>query len=296
MSGLTANVPRRTLLAGGAAALVPSTAGGLVAGRALPALGTGRGCRLIWHRRGPLAGYGVSAECNPGGTTGFACGTSDVAIAAGRRGTGRFTEVTANPRGIVTFVNAIGNIHFQGHTPDGRKLALNTFRYVYAVRLPLVPTKTSAPHVAEQVHQMIQFWDGSNSVWKTARKHTLEAAMFWKLNPWDPNYGKVFAYTMDGHGKVVPHDTGIRLKPDTRWHVFEVRADLAKKVWARVGVDGHFRRLRNLPLARVHHPDWGKDVSLILTAESENAYPGSANPIVTQWTTQFKDPKLFRLA
>jgi hypothetical protein len=33
---------------------------------------------------------------------------------------------------------------------------------------------------------------------------------------------------------------------------------------------------------------------LILTAESENAYPGSANPIVTQWTTDYKDVKLYR--
>jgi hypothetical protein len=90
-------------------------------------------------------------------------------------------------------------------------------------------------------------------------------------------------------------DTGIVVRPDTRWHVFEVRSDLRKQVWAGVAVDGHWNPLTNLPLARIYHPDWGPDLSLILTAESENAYPGSSKPIVTEWTTDFKDPKLYRL-
>lgn len=85
------------------------------------------------------------------------------------------------------------------------------------------------------------------------------------------------------------------LPPDTNWHVFEIRADLANRVWAGVAVDGSWNPMTNVPLARIYQPGWGSDLSLILTAESENAYPGSTNPIVTQWTTQFKDPKLYRL-
>jgi hypothetical protein len=236
----------------------------------------------------------VSTECNPGGTTSFACSASDVSITSGSDSTSQFSQVTANPAGALTFVNAIGNIPFTNDTPDGQPVQLKTYRYLYAVRLPLVPTTSSAPWIGEQVHQMIQFWDGSNQLWQ-ANKHTLEAAMYWKLNPWDPDYGKIFAYTTASDGSLVSHDTGITLAPDTNWHVFDVRADLQNQVWAGVAVDSNWNPLTNLPLARIYHPDWGSDLSLILTAESENAYPGSTNPIVTQWTTQFKDPKLYRL-
>jgi hypothetical protein len=90
--------------------------------------------RLIWHEWGPLKGYGVSAECNPGGTTNFACSPADVRIADGHDRTARFSKVTANPDGALTFVNAIGNIHFTNHTPDGRPVRLTTYRYLYAIR------------------------------------------------------------------------------------------------------------------------------------------------------------------
>lgn len=278
---------RRTLLAAGGAALL---SGAAVLATAQPAHAA---YNLIWYEWGPLAGYQVSTECNPGGHTNFPCGSSDVAITTGSDSTGSFSEVTANPRGIVTFVNAIGNIHFQQKTPDGQPIQLKTYRYIYAIRLPRIPTKTSAPWIAEQTHEMIQFWDGSNTLWP-ANKHTLEASVFWKLNPWDPNYGKIFAYTTS-NGTLTAVDTGIFLQPDTNWHVFDIRADLLNRIWAGVAIDSHWNPLTNLPLAQIYHPDWGTDLSLILTAESENAYPGSTNPIVTQWTTDFKDPKLFRL-
>src|SRR5262249_42445860 len=80
------------------------------AGTARPAQAAG--FSLIWNEWGPLAGYGVNAECNPGGGN-FPCGPSDVAIAPGSDGTSSYSNVTANPRGVVTYVNAIGNIKFQ---------------------------------------------------------------------------------------------------------------------------------------------------------------------------------------
>lgn len=286
-------VSRRVFLAAGGAAVLSGAALG-PAGAALTPDRRVRpdGFNLIWYEWGPLAGYGVSAECNPGGTTSFACGPSDVSIH--NDPANAFSQVTANPNGAVTFVNAIGNIKFTNTTPDGQPVQLKTYRYLYAIRLPLVPTKQSAPYIGEQTHQMIQFWDGSNRLWP-ANKHTLEAAMYWKLNPWDPDYGKIFAYTTDSSGNLSSYDTGIAVQPDTNWHVFEVRADLLNRVWAGLAVDGHWNPLTNLPLARIYHPDWGTDLSLILTAESENAYPGSSNPIVTEWTTDYKDPKLYRL-
>jgi hypothetical protein len=283
-------ISRRSFLAAGGAALVPGATIAKSAARQVRA-GT---YNLIWNEWGPLAGYGVAAECNPGGSTNFPCGPGDVSITTGSDSTGQFSKVTANPNGIITFVNAIGNIHFQNTTPDGQPVQLKTYRYLYAIRLPLKPTTQSAPQIAEQTHQMIQFWDGSNKLWP-ANKHTLEAAMYWKLNPWDSDYGKIFAYTTGSNGTLSSHDTGITLPPDTNWHVFDVRADLLNRVWAGVAVDNQWNPLTNLPLAQIYHPDWGTDLSLILTAESENAYPGSTNPILTEWTTDFKDPKLYRL-
>ena len=285
---------RRRLLAG-SAALLPAAA--LWPARTLPS--GGRQARadtfdLIWYEWGPLNGYGVSAECNPGGTTNFACSAADVSIATGSDPSYVFSNVTANPGADLTFVNAIGNIKFTNDTPDGQPVQLTTYRYIYAIRLPLVPTTTSAPWIGEQAHQMIQFWDGSNKLWP-ANKPTLEAAMYWKLNPWDAGYGHIFAYTTDSSGTLSSVDTGIVIPPDTNWHVFEVRSDLLNRVWAGLAVDGQWNPLTNLPLARIYQPTWGSDLSLILTAESENAYPGSTNPIVTQWTTEFKDPKLYRL-
>jgi hypothetical protein len=249
---------------------------------------------LIWQQYGPLTGYGVSTECNPGGTTSFPCGPSDVAISTGSDSTGQFTQVTANPRGITTFVNAIGNIHLTNTTPDGQPIQLKTYKYVVGFRLPRIPTTTSAPWIGEQMHAMIQFWDGSNRLWN-ANKHTLEASVFWKLNPWAPDRAEVMVYTTNSSGALTAVDTGFTLPFDTNWHYFEVNADLRDRVWAGIGLDGkQWNPLTNLPLAQIYQPTWGGELSLILTAESENAYPGSSNPIVTQWTTDFKDVKLYR--
>lgn len=282
-------IPTRLSILTAAVAMVAAFAGAVSAGPARAATET-----LVWQQFGPLTGYGVSTECNPGGTTNFPCGASDVAISTGSDSTGSFTQVTANPRGITTFVNAIGNIHLTNTTPDGQPIQLKTYRYVLAFRLPRIPTTTSQPWIGEQLHEMVQFWDGSNKLWN-ANKHTLEAAVFWKLNPWDPNHGKVMVYTTNSSGALTAVDTGFTLPVDTNWHYFEINADLRNRVWAGIGLDGtQWNPLTNLPLAQIYHPDWGNELSLILTAESENAFPGSSNPIVTQWTTDFKDVKLYR--
>jgi hypothetical protein len=279
--------PRLFVLA--AAIALAAGAGATEAGAARAATQT-----PIWQQFGPLTGYGVSTECNPGGTTSFPCDSSNVSISTGSDSSGRFTQVTANPRGATTFVNAIGNIKLTNTTPDGQPIQLTTYRYVLGFRLPRIPTTTSAPWIGEQLHEMIQFWDGSNQLWD-ANKHTLEASVFWKLNPWDPNHGRVMVYTTDSSGALSAVDTGFTLPLDTNWHYVEINADLHNRVWAGIGLDGtQWNPLTNLPLVQIFQPTWGGDLSLILTAESENAYPGSSNPIVTQWATDFKDVKLYR--
>ncbi|MET9021803.1 hypothetical protein ABZV93_17620 [Actinopolymorpha sp. NPDC004070] len=276
------------ILASGAGALGTANPATARQVNARPTRGPGTDETLVWRAWGPLAGYGVDPECNPGGTSSLPCGAGDVSITS----TAHYSEVTANPRGITTFVNAIGRIKFSDTTPDHRPISLATYHYAYSIRLPLVPSPSTAPELPEQTHQMIQFWDGSNRLWN-ADQHTLEAATFWKLNPWDPNFGKIFAYTM-ADGNLTAHDTGIILPPDTSWHRFEVMADLARRTYVGIAVDGRWHPLTGLPLASIHHPDWGPDLTLILSAESENAWPGN-DPIVTRWTTQYKDPQLSRL-
>src|SRR5207244_656127 len=93
--------------------------------------------KLAWNAWGPLDGYGVNAECNPGGGS-LACGPSDVEI----KQLSGWSEVTANPSGRVTYVNAIGNRKFLNSTPDTVPLRLTRYQYLYAIRLPRVPTRT----------------------------------------------------------------------------------------------------------------------------------------------------------
>src|SRR5437764_89075 len=107
---------RRSALAAAGVVMLPGAAV-LVVSQAASA-----GFTLVWNEWGPLVGYRVSTECNPGGHTSFPCGQSDVAITTGSDATGQFSEVTANPRGITTFVNAIGNIRFTDTAPDGQAL------------------------------------------------------------------------------------------------------------------------------------------------------------------------------
>ncbi|WP_020579733.1 hypothetical protein [Actinopolymorpha alba] len=284
--GIAQTLPRRTMLAAAGAALLGGVGtGALVAARPSQAAGY----TLVWDNWGPLAGYGVNAECNPGGGS-FPCDGSDVAI----QHLSGYTAVTANPRGRITFVNAIGNRRFTDRTPDQQPLRLTSYEYVFAVRLPLVPSRDTAPWFPEQIHQMIQFWDGSERLWDS-NKRTMEAAAFWKLNPWDPNFGKIFIYSRDASDNLIAVDTGFMPRLDTNWHIFDLHADLASQTYAGLLIDGlRVPNVQGRPLAWISHPDWGSDVTLILTAESENAYPGSQNPIVTQWTTQFRDPKLYR--
>ena len=68
---------RRSALAAAGVVMLPGAAV-LVVSQAASA-----GFTLVWNEWGPLVGYRVSTECNPGGHTSFPCGQSDVAITTG---------------------------------------------------------------------------------------------------------------------------------------------------------------------------------------------------------------------
>ena len=252
---------------------------------ALPVLRADDPGTLIYHNWGALEDYEVVPECNPGGTTRLPCGPDDVGIQHQRD---EFSIVTANTRRRKVFVNAIARKRFTDRTPDNKPLELGTYRYIYAVRLPQLPQKDGV-HCGEAVHQMIQFWDGANRI-SNSRGRTIEGAIYWDINPHSDDFQHIKVYSGDPLKLI---DTGIVVPADIQWHTFEIRVDLKKQIYTGMVIDDQWNPLTGIPLARVPQPTWGKDVSLILTAESENAFPG--NPAsLRQWATQFKDVKLFR--
>jgi hypothetical protein len=250
----------------------------------------------IYSQFGPLANYGLAFEPNPGISGSYPTTPDITDVGMVTDSSGGWTNVTANVKPRNVFVNAIANYRNTNTTPDGQPIQLAIYRYIYAVRLPSVPVASQTnPINAQVVHQMIQFWDGSNTLWQ-ANKHTLEASIYWSLNPWQSDFGDIYVYTTDVNGNLARINTGIVLKPDTNWHVFDVRADLKNKIFMGIAVDNNWDPLTNVPLAEVSHPNWGGDLSLIFTAESMNCYPGPNATYVNSWTTQFKDVKLFRAA
>jgi hypothetical protein len=251
--------------------------------------------RLVFEYWGPLR-YGLSVECDPGGG-GFPCSTTPGVDAAYYDDfTNGFSVVQANAQPRVTFVNAIGRKLNEGCISDQNgvcvaPIQLTTYQYITAMRLGSPSAMWNAASSGEQTHAEIMFWDGTNQLWN-ANKHTLEASVFLKLNPWDADYGKWMAYYMDSSGGLALFDTGCRSDPtDTStWHAVDVRADLLHRVWAGVAIDTCWSSVNGLPLAQIYHPEWGSELALAFTAESENIYPGQNQ--ITRFSTLFRDFKL----
>ncbi|GIV57875.1 MAG: hypothetical protein KatS3mg042_0788 [Rhodothermaceae bacterium] len=230
-----------------------------------------------------LAGHEVFAECNPGNQSQCACDTSDVALRS-RNGHG---EVTSNANRRGTYVNAIGARKFTDTFPDGTPLTLGRYSYTGEVRLPVLPRPDATQRENPQaVHMMVQLYDGRDALF-AAEKTTLEGAIYWDLNPWLPDVGTIRVYTGEDPLSLV--DTGLTVPPDTAWHTFSLTVDLATRRYVAITVDGQIRDLSHLPLARVAHPEWGDDLSLILTTESMAAWPQATCGQVFTWTTHFRN-------
>ena len=233
-----------------------------------------------------LSGHSVSAECNPGNASSCPCSDADVSIVV----LPNYGEVISNPRKIGTYVNAIGHQKFIESLPGGEPIALSVYAYAGQVSLPVVPfpnvDQTENP---QAVHIMIQLWDGRNALFQS-NKTTREAVIYWDLNPWASDYGKIKVYT--NPASLV--ETGITLTPDTNWHSFEVVADLATQKYVSITIGGETRDLSHLEMARVYQPTWGDEVALIITTESLASWPGTGCPYVFTWATRFRDLE-FRL-
>jgi hypothetical protein len=180
------------------------------------------------------------------------------------------------------YVNAIGNKKFTDTFPDGVNIHLAIYKYKYQIQLPVVPSKSSL-QVPQATHLMMQYWDGSNKTWQ-ANKNTLEATIYWLLNPWDPNYGYLYLYTGPG---LQLTNTGVKVTPDTNWHTFELIADFSTKKYCSMSIDGVYHDLSSYTVSNVYQPTWGSDLSFLISTESMNCYPGQNQAFF--WFTNFKE-------
>lgn len=241
-----------------------------------------------------LEGHSIFGECNPGDGTSCPCNEQ---LDASIHSFASYGEVTSNPRLRNTYVNAIGFKKFSEFFPDGTPISLGKYRYLGQFRLSTLPTQnTNQVENAQAIHLMIQLWDGRNVLYQ-ADEHTLEGAIYWVLNPWEADYGKIKVYT---NAAAQPEtlelkDSGITLPPDTNWHAFELIVDLDNQTYISVSIDGYKQDLGNIALAKVHQPTWGKDIALSITTESMATWPKYTCLHVFTWTTQFKDLKFHQI-
>ena len=240
---------------------------------------------LTLYTSSNLAGHTVVAECNPGGTTNCPCSDADVSI------TSLADEgiVTSNSHENNTWVNAIGYKKFTEQLPNNQPISLGTYQYQGQFRLPQIPTQDITQDNPEAMHLMIQLWDGRNQLLQV-NKQTLEGALYWELNPWHDDYRKLKVYISEPTNSppLALVDTGISLEPDTNWHTFALVVDLAKQEYRSVTIDGETKALNGIELARVPQ-DWGEDVFLSITTESQASWPQEDCSHIFQWPTHFRN-------
>lgn len=241
-----------------------------------------RQSRLIYSSQN-LKGHSVVPECNPGNGTSCACSEADVSLLP----FDGYGEVTSNVREVHTYVNAIGHKKFIENFPDGKAISLGVYEYIGQVNLPTLPiSDVNRIKNPQAIHMMIQLWDGRNALFQS-NKTTLEGTIYWELNPWSTEYGKIKVYTKP----ITLTDTGIILTPisTTQWHTFTLVVDLRNQKYVSITIDGETRNLSNFELARVPQPSWGKEVSLSITTESLASWPQQNCTNVFSWSTRFRD-------
>ena len=234
-----------------------------------------------------LTGHSLFAECNPGGGTNCSCSSTDASI----QSFAGYGEVTSNPRHVNTFVNAEGYKQFIENFPTGA-IELGTYKYEASTKLPVLPAiDMEQQQNAAGAHMMMQFWDGRNELWQ-ADKRAVEAVMYWELNPWDPDYGKIQLYTNPAFTLV---DSGITIIPDTNWHDLELVADFVNQKYISITADGQTKYISNVNLIQVSHLDWGNEVAFAISTESAATWPHENCEYIFWWTQQYRDLELSKI-
>jgi hypothetical protein len=236
-----------------------------------------------------LEGHELAAECNPDGGTDCPCTAEDISMTS----LPDHGEVTSNPRLMHTYVNAIGYHKFYETFPDGAPVSLGTYVYAGQFSIPVVPVADVGEQENAQTMQlMIQLWDGRDALFPSLGA-TLEGVVYWDLNPWSPTFGHIQVYT--GTNALDLVETGLVLPPDLDWHRFRLVVDLETQRYVSLTIDGQVADLSALTLARVSHPEWGNDVSLIITTESMATYPQYNCLYIFTWTGRYRNLQFGRL-
>ncbi len=236
----------------------------------------------------PLAmdtSWGVDEECNPGEGTSCPCDPkTDVAYISHSD----YNEVISNPNHKNIWANAIGRQKLPV-LPGNLPIQPVKLQYSGQFQIPTTPSPTVSQTTNAQTDQfMIQMYDGKNQFgW--GGKATMEAALYWQLNPWvTDTYGHFFVYTPN----YTLVDTGINIPPDNNWHSFKIVADFASKKWVSVTVDGKTVDVSNQPLQIIPHPEWDNTQMVATTVEAEPAWPSATCTYNFSWNIYFKNTNL----
>ncbi len=240
-----------------------------------------------------LSGHASFVECNPGGGN-CECNDNNNHLVS----YSDYGIVTSNPDHVNTYENIIGYKKFEHTFPDNSAIQLGMYKYKGEFRFPYLPSTDPAAYYNGQVaHMMIQLWDGSDALFQSENK-TLEATIYLNINAWDnpPNTGKVQFYTIDNTPQNIPDPNNPSvpwyIDLDTQWHKFQIIADLKNKKYIAISIDNKTAFLNTYDLHRVFHDDWGEDVSLVITTESQSASPQSNCLPAFTWPIYYKNTEL----
>ncbi len=228
-----------------------------------------------------LADFYLSAECNPGGVSDCPCSIDDVEMEF----FDNYAVITSNPNLNHTYVNAIGGYSMIETYPSGIPIRQGIYKYSGKLRIPSIPTAdVTRADIPQAAHMVMFFWDGRNALLEND-KVSFEGGMFWNLNPWDPNKGKIYIYT----NPIIPIETGLIIEPDTQWHDIELIVDFYSFTYVSITIDGTTADLSGIPVAQVFRPNWGDEVALLFSVESLAAWPLPGCPYTFTWPVYYKD-------
>ena len=148
----------------------------------------------------------------------------------------------------------------------------------YTFRLPYLPSTSNTTENAQTLEGGLFVWDGANT------RLDYGAAFQWRLNPWAPDFGKLYAWQANadaGRWQEIGY-----LKPDTEWHHLEIRLNI-KAQQATLSIDD----LQDTSaFSRVTKPaDWGTEIAGRLQAEIISIDPRPGNQIRAFHQGEFKD-------